>query len=112
MADNATPRITLHPHTKRVRVYHGHTLLAETQSAIELREKGYPHRQYIPKADVDMSKLSVSTTVTHCPYKGDSTYYSLPDLPDIAWSYDQPIDDMHAIAGRLAFDANKVREDV
>ncbi|MCW4152777.1 DUF427 domain-containing protein [Halomonas sp. 18H] len=112
MAQHPATRITLHPHTRRVRIYHGDTLLADTCEALELREKGYPHRQYIPQADVDMLNLSVSTTVTHCPFKGDSTYYSLPDLPDIAWSYESPLDEMQEIAGRIAFDADKVQETV
>ncbi|WP_353960358.1 MFS transporter [Halomonas sabkhae] len=110
--DDVTHPISLHPHSNRVRVYHGDTLLADTGAAIELREKGYPPRHYIPTVDVDMSRLSVSATVTHCPFKGDSTYYSLPDLADIAWSYDRPNDDMDAIAGYLAFDADKVTERV
>ncbi|MBB3190605.1 DUF427 domain-containing protein [Halomonas cerina] len=111
MADHtAEPRITLHPHTRRVRIFDGDTLIADTQNAIELRERGYPHRQYVPRGDVDMSKLTVSSTVTHCPFKGDTTYYSLPDIADVAWSYERPIDEMQAIAGRLAFDAGKVAE--
>ncbi|RTQ99849.1 DUF427 domain-containing protein [Halomonas nitroreducens] len=111
MADHtADPRITLHPYTRRVRIFAGDTLIADTRNAIELRERGYPHRQYVPRAGVDMSKLSVSSTVTHCPFKGDTTYYSLPDIADVAWSYEQPIDEMQAIAGRLAFDVSKVTE--
>ncbi|MGB8711698.1 MAG: DUF427 domain-containing protein [Onishia taeanensis] len=107
-----TPRITLHPHTRRLRIYSGDTLIADTENAIELRERGYPNRGYIPKEDVDMSKLSTSPTVTHCPFKGDSTYYSLPSITDVAWSYDQPIEEMKAIAGRLAFDTEKVTQRV
>lgn len=112
MAEPTAPRITLHPHTRRVRIFNGDTLIADTRNAIELRERGYPHRQYVPRADVDMSKLSVSATVTHCPFKGDTTYYSLPDIADVAWSYERPIDEMQAIAGRLAFDDRKVIEEV
>ncbi|MDI4638685.1 MULTISPECIES: DUF427 domain-containing protein [Halomonadaceae] len=107
-----TPRITLHPHTRRVRIYSGDTLIADSENAIELRERGYPHRHYIPKEDVDMSTLSTSSTVTHCPFKGDSTYYSFSSINDVAWSYDQPIEEMEAIAGRLAFDTEKVTERV
>ncbi|CBV41368.1 DUF427 family protein [Halomonas elongata DSM 2581] len=110
MANYTTPRINLHPHTRRVQIYHRDTLLADTSDVIELREKDYPQRQYLPRSDVDMSKPTTSTAVTHCPDKGDSTYYSLPDLLDIAWSYDHPIDEMSAIAGRLAFDSNKMTE--
>ncbi|GEK72002.1 MULTISPECIES: DUF427 domain-containing protein [Halomonas] len=111
MADHTTEsHIILHTHSQRVRILAGDTLIADTRNAIELREKGYPHRHYIPKEDVDMVKLSISSTVTHCPFKGDSTYYSLPDIVDVAWSYERPVDDMQAIAGRLAFDAGKVAE--
>lgn len=110
MANHSTEsRITLHPHSQRVRILAGDTLIADTRNAIELREKGYPHRHYIPKEDVDMAKL-ISSTVTLCPFKGDSTYYSLLDITDVAWSYERPIDEMQAIAGRLAFDARKVTE--
>ncbi|WP_225884663.1 DUF427 domain-containing protein [Halomonas elongata] len=110
MANHAAPRITLHPHTRRVRIFHRDILLADTRDGIELHEKGYPHRQYLPQFDVDMSKLTVSTTVTHCPFKGGSTYYSLPDIVDVAWRYEQPIDEMQVIAGRLAFDASQMTE--
>ncbi|OBX37865.1 hypothetical protein A8U91_02244 [Halomonas elongata] len=51
-----------------------------------------------------MSKLTISNTVTHCPSKGDSTYYSLPDIVDVGWSYKVPIGDMDTTAGQLAFD--------
>ncbi|MDI4638694.1 MULTISPECIES: DUF427 domain-containing protein [Halomonadaceae] len=33
-----------------------------------------------------MSKLSVSSTVTHCPFKGGINYYS---LVDVAWFHEQ-----------------------
>ncbi len=111
MADHTPePRITLHPHSRRARILADETLIADSCNAIELRERGYPPRQYLPRADVDMSKLSVSSTVTNCPFKGDSTYYSLLDIADVAWSYEQPIEEMQAIAGRLAFDVEMVME--
>lgn len=106
------PRITLHPHDRRVQVKLGDTLLADTTRAIELRERGYPPRLYLPREDVRMDLLTRSDTVTHCPFKGDTTYYSLVDNVDVAWSYDQPIEEMKDIAGRLAFDADKVVERV
>ncbi|MFP5300342.1 DUF427 domain-containing protein [Cobetia sp. SIMBA_158] len=112
MADHPEPRITLHPLSSRVRILVGETVIADTCNALELREKSYPPRLYLPRADVAMAKLSVSHTVTRCPFKGDSTYYSLPDLADIAWSYDQPIEKVQSIAGRLAFDTDKVTLEV
>lgn len=113
MADHtAESRINLHPHSKRVRILVGEMLIADSRNVIELRERGYPPRQYLPRADVDMLKLSVSSTVTHCPFKGYTTYYSLPDIADVAWSYERLIDEVQEIAGRLVFDADKVTEQV
>ncbi|WP_148255394.1 DUF427 domain-containing protein [Aidingimonas lacisalsi] len=100
---SSEPRITLHPHDRRVTVTLDGTLLADTTRAIELREPGYPPRQYIPHDDVRMDLLTSSETVTHCPFKGDACYFSFGDQADVAWSYDQPLEGMEAIAGRLAF---------
>ncbi|GGX98555.1 hypothetical protein GCM10007160_27620 [Litchfieldella qijiaojingensis] len=113
MIHDPAGHISLHLNPQRVRVWVGDTLIADTQNAIELREKGYPHRQYIPRQDVDMERLTRSATVTHCPFKGDASYYSLEldgeTLTDVAWSYEQPFDAMADIAGHLAFDAPLVR---
>ena len=40
MDDAPEPRITLHPHARRVRVVIDGTELADTTRAIELRERG------------------------------------------------------------------------
>ncbi|SEN00943.1 DUF427 domain-containing protein [Halomonas caseinilytica] len=112
MANHIASRNILHPHARRGRIYYCDTLLADTCDVIELREKDYPQRQYLPRSDVDMSKLTISETMTHCPFKGGSTYYSLPDIADVAWSYKWPIDEMQPIAGLVAFDAYKVTESV
>ncbi|WP_163558204.1 DUF427 domain-containing protein [Halomonas sp. NO4] len=96
-------RITLHPHDRRVHAIIDGTLIADTTRAIELRERGYPPRQYIPRDDVRMDLLTPSETVTHCPFKGDASYFSFGEHQDIAWSYEQPLEGMAAIAGRLAF---------
>ncbi|WP_163576324.1 DUF427 domain-containing protein [Halomonas faecis] len=97
------PRITLHPHDRRVQVNIDGTPLADTTRAIELRERGYPPRQNIPRDDVRMELLTPSKTVTHCPFKGNASYFSFGDHADVAWSYERPIEGMEAIEGKLAF---------
>lgn len=101
---SASPRITLHPHQRRVRVVVDGSLIADTTRAIELRERGYPPRQYIPREDVRMALLTRTDTRTHCPFKGDASYFSFGDHTDFAWSYEHPLEGMEAIAGRLVFD--------
>ncbi len=105
---SSEPRITLHPHDRRVQVTIGDTLLADTTRAIELRERAYPPRLYLPREDVRMDLLTRSETVTHCPFKGDASYFSFGEHTDVAWSYEQPLKGMKSIAERLAFYGKKV----
>jgi uncharacterized protein (DUF427 family) len=92
MVDRTEPRITLHPHSRRVRIHHGDTLLADTIRTNELRERGYPPRHYLPRDDVRMELLIRSKTVTNCPFKGDASYYLLDAIDDVAWSYERPVE--------------------
>ncbi|WP_075878830.1 DUF427 domain-containing protein [Vreelandella massiliensis] len=101
------PRISLHPVSQRVQVHVDGKLLADSTQALELRETGYPPRHYLPRKDVRMELLAKSETTTHCPFKGHTVYFSLNDNKDIAWSYEQPIEGMEAIAGRVAFGEDK-----
>ncbi|QOR40029.1 DUF427 domain-containing protein [Billgrantia diversa] len=109
-------RISLHSHDRRVQVRVGDVLLADTRNALELRETGYPPRLYLPWEDVDMARLQRTDTVTHCPFKGDANYFSVvldgESLRDVAWSYETPFEAMSAIAGKLAFDTQKVDQHV
>ncbi|MBT2773424.1 DUF427 domain-containing protein [Halomonas sp. ISL-60] len=97
------PRIELHPASQRVQMHVDGKLLADSRQALELREIGNPPRHYFPREDVRMELLTLSETTTHCPFKGHTVYFSLGDHKDIAWSYEQPIEGMEAITGKVAF---------
>ncbi|MCH4814047.1 DUF427 domain-containing protein [Vreelandella neptunia] len=96
-------RITLHPSKQHMQVQVDDILLADSTNTLELREHGYPPRHYFPRKDVRMDLLTVSETITYCPFKGHTVYFSLGQRRDIAWSYEEPIEGMEAIAGRVAF---------
>ena len=87
-------------------------VLGESDNALELHEKGHDPVIYFPRDDIEMAFFDVSETRTHCPYKGDATHYHLEaksgTWTDAAWSYEDPKDDVKAIAGHLAFYADKV----
>lgn len=82
--------ITTGPATQRVRVEAGGEVLAESDRAIVLSETGLPDRYYLPRDDVRLDLLEASTTTTHCPFKGDATYFSAPDAKDAFWVYEEP----------------------
>jgi uncharacterized protein (DUF427 family) len=96
-------RITLHPSKQCMQVQINGILLADSTNTLELREHGYPPRHYFPREDVRMALLTISETTTYCPFKGHTVYFSLGENRDIAWSYEEPIEGMEAIAGKVAF---------
>ncbi len=96
-------RITTRPSTHHVRVEAGGRVLAESDRAMELDETGLPTRYYLPREDVRTELLEPSATTSHCPFKGDATYFSAPGVPDAFWVYEAPNqEDAKPIAGLLA----------
>ena len=83
-------RITTRPSSRHVRVEHDGHVLAETTDAVELDETGLPTRYYLPREDVRMELLEASDTTSHCPFKGDATYFSAPGARDSFWVYETP----------------------
>ncbi|MBW8791852.1 MAG: DUF427 domain-containing protein, partial [Rhizobium leguminosarum] len=69
--------ITVEHNPSRVVVTLGGKTIADTRNALTLREASYPPVQYIPRRDVDMSLLQRTDHSSHCPYKGDASYYSI-----------------------------------
>jgi uncharacterized protein (DUF427 family) len=97
-------KITTRPSHKHVRVEDSTgRVLAETDRAVELDETGLPTRYYIPRDDVRLELLEPSDTTSHCPFKGDATYFSAPGAKDAFWVYEIPSkEDAEPIAGLLA----------
>lgn len=115
--DNSAPgfkrvsrsHIVTRPAGVRVRVTFKGEVLADTLEAIEMKEGSYPAVLYIPRKDVKMDRLVRSSHRTHCPFKGDASYFSLANGPENAvWSYEQPYDEMQEIKDLLAFYPGKV----
>ena len=96
-------RISTHPVTGTVRVTKDGALLAESSRAVALEETGLPTRYYLPRDDVRIDLLTPSDTTSHCPFKGDATYFSAPGAKDAFWVYEQPSEeDAVPIARMLA----------
>jgi uncharacterized protein (DUF427 family) len=102
----------------RVRVTFGQHTIADTASALELREASYPPVYYVPMADVDHAALRPSDTTSRCPYKGDASYYDVIDphtlqaVDDAVWQYRTPYPSVNEIAEYVAFYPHKVEIEV
>jgi uncharacterized protein (DUF427 family) len=77
--------------------------IAQTRRALLVSETGLPNRYYLPLHDVPAELLEVSPTHTYCPYKGRASYYTVAGVPDAAWYYPEPIEEMPRLRGHLAF---------
>ena len=104
--------ITIVPSASRVRVSFGGQIIADTTRALTLKEASYPAVQYIPRADVAMNLLKRTAHASHCPYKGNASYFTVAangkTAENAVWSYEQPFPAMAQIAGYLAFYPSRV----
>src|ERR1700689_2387184 len=98
--------ITFDPAKGRVVVRFGGEVIADTAQALELRESAYPAVLYIPRADARMERYTRTAHSTHCPYKGDASYFDLAAAgaraSNAVWSYETPFPAMAAIKDHLA----------
>ena len=111
-AKNPAHRVQTAPAGERIRGTFQGEIVADTKDAIRLEEASYPPVFYIPRKDVNMSRLSRTTHHTYCPFKGQAAYFSLSVEGRVeenaVWSYEQPYDEVEVIREYLAFYPNRV----
>ena len=104
--------ITITPTKGRVTITVNGERVADTRKALTLKEAAYPAVQYIPRRDVDMRQLQRTSHQTHCPYKGECAYYSIPAggerSVNAVWTYEAPHAAVSAIREYLAFYPDRV----
>ena len=90
--------ITVTPTKGRVQVKFGGQVIADS-TRDEHRTK-------------EMAFFEATTHKTHCPYKGDASYFSLKagdkSAQNAVWSYVDPYPTVAGIAGHLAFYPDRV----
>ncbi|KDQ69654.1 DUF427 domain-containing protein [Streptomyces halstedii] len=111
MRDIPGHRITVEPGTEHVRAVRDGQVLAESRRPLVLRETGCPPRYYLPPEDVRTELLTPSGTRTHCPFKGDASYWSVPGATDAVWAYPKPKEQVAAIRGHYCFYDTEVLPD-
>jgi uncharacterized protein (DUF427 family) len=96
---------------RQLRVEVAGTLLVDATDVISLYETSRAPQLYVRREAVRMDLLVVSPTQTYCPYKGTATHWTAKIdgvvVPDVAWSYDDPLPESAAIGGLLSFYAER-----
>jgi len=100
-------RVDVRASSRLVRLEYNGVLLAESDRPQLLFEAAFPMaRYYLPRHDVRVD-LGPGARVTVCAYKGRATHYTAvvagQELPDIAWSYEDPLLDATGVKGLISF---------
>ena len=105
-------RVDILASSRRVQVLVDGVEVADSDQPRILFETGLPPRYYLPLSHIRTDLLRPSTTVSHCPYKGEASYWSVDVLgtlhQDLVWSYRTPLPESMKIAGLLCFYNEKV----
>ena len=104
--------ITIEPFGGEVTIDFGGKVIARSGKALALKEASYPVVYYLPRTDVEMAGFDITDRVTHCPFKGDATHFTIRANGEVAenaaWSYQSPYPSVADIAKHIAFYADKV----
>jgi uncharacterized protein (DUF427 family) len=111
-AKNPGYSIEIVPARERVRVEFNGEVVADSSRALLLHEQNHRPVYYFLVEDVAMALLSPTSLSTHCPYKGDASYWTITagerTSENAVWGYREPFDEVAAIRGYLAFYRDRV----
>jgi uncharacterized protein (DUF427 family) len=99
---------------RRVRATFGGETVVDSRGAKLLHEGTHLPAYYFPEEDVRMDLLEPTDHSTHCPYKGDASYWSLRldgrTVENAAWTYREPLEGAPPLSGYVAFYWDKLDE--
>ncbi|MEQ9519286.1 MAG: DUF427 domain-containing protein [Parvibaculum sp.] len=98
----------------RVRAACDGVSIADSRGALIVRELSHSRVFYFPRGDVRLDLFTAVTQTSHCPRKGDASYFAFGDAdgPAIAWSYEDPIAKAEPIRGYIAFYEDQITLEV
>ena len=104
--DAPAHRLLFEPDARRLRAYVGDALVLDTRRAHLLHETGIRPVVYAQLEDFHETLLQRTDTTSHCPFKGDASYWSLrvgDELrEDAVWGYEKPLEQAPWLRGFAA----------
>ncbi len=97
---------------RRVRAEFNGETIAQSDHMKLLHETGITPIYYFPLGDIVMDFLEPSDHTTHCPFKGDASYWNLivndRRVDNVMWSYPEPVEGAPPLKGYATFYFNKM----
>lgn len=110
--DGPRNRVLFTPFPRRLRARLGGVEVLDTEAAMLLHESGIFPQVYVPVGDVAMQHLAKTDLSTHCPYKGDASYWTVSaggrTEENAVWGYEAPIESAAFIEGYVAFEGGRM----
>src|SRR6266511_1517149 len=104
---DSVQHIRVEPSPRRVRAFLDNVAVADSKRFLLLFERGHLPTYYFPPEDVRMDLLEPTQRTTHCPYKGDASYWTVRvgdrTSENAAWGYPEPLPDRGDIKGDVAW---------
>jgi class 3 adenylate cyclase/uncharacterized protein (DUF427 family) len=101
-------RLSLEPEPRRIRAEFQGETVADSGNVLVMHETRLAPVFYFPRDDVRMDLLVKSDRNTHCPFKGNASYWAIRvgghSVADAAWSYETPYDESSSVEKYIAFD--------
>jgi len=100
-------KVVIESSPRRVRVVFNGETVADSAAMKMMHETRHLPLYYFPMEDVRMDLMEKTDHTTHCPHKGDASYWSVRVGDRVAenamWSYENPIDAVPDLKGLVAF---------
>jgi uncharacterized protein (DUF427 family) len=91
---------------RRIRAVIGGETLIDTVGASMLYESSLPPVLYVPLRDVRQDLIEPTSHTTHCPFKGDASYWTVSAgdrvEENVLWGYREPIASAPWLSGHVA----------
>ena len=101
-------RLSLESAQRRIRAEFKGETVADSSNVLVMHETRLAPVFYFPREDVRMDLLVKSDRHTHCPFKGNASYWTIlvgeNSAKNAAWSYETPYDESSSVGGHIAFD--------
>ena len=100
-------RVTLEPCDRRVRGEFGGERIVDSARALVMHETRLAPVYYFPRDDVRMDLMEMTAHRTHCPFKGNASYWTLKaggrEARNVVWTYEEPYDEAEGVRDFVAF---------
>jgi len=105
--DGPAHRLFFDSFPRRVRAVFAGEIVLDTRRGKLLHETGLLPQLYVPREDVRFDRLEQTNHTTHCPFKGDASYWSVyvgdRGAQNAVWGYPQPLEGASWLREYVAF---------